>query len=139
MSLFTKVCISEFHDFSYRTDYAVQPRPIEFSTVPQSQRVVEGDSVRLICNFSVTSLGSKYPKPHTVWRKNGTHIELVAKGGYSVLELAPVTPEHAGYYECLAVDGKKRLERYGKGHYITSSPRAYLDVVCKFRLTVNLA
>ena len=121
------------------TDYAVQPRPIEFSTVPQSQRVVEGDSVRLICNFSVTSLGSKnYRKPHIVWRKNGTHTELVERGGYSILELAPVTAEHAGYYECLAVDGKERGEKFGEGRYITSSPRAYLDVVCKLKIRMHV-
>ena len=96
--------------------------------------MVEGDRVRLTCNFSVTRLGSNYPEPHIVWRKNGTHTQRTDKGGYSELVLAPVMPHHAGYYECLAVDGKrKKFDPLGDGRYVTSSPRAYLDVVCKLR------
>ena len=132
-------------------DFAVQPRPIEFSAVPQSQRVVEGESVRLTCNFSVTRLGSKYWKPHIVWRQNGSQLSVEDSsltlntvellGGYSELVLDPVQPQHAGYYECLAVDGKKKggEEKFGEGRYVTASPRAYIDIICKLSIvaTVN--
>ena len=115
--------------------------PVEFSAVPQSQRVVEGDNVLLTCNFSVTRLGSNYPEPHTVWRKNGTEVldtirttDSDADRGYKYTEylLSPVMPHHTGYYECLAVDGKTKRDFFGEGKYITSSPRAYVHVVCKW-------
>ena len=117
-------------------DYAVQPQPVEFSAVPQSQRVVEGDSVLLTCNFSVIQLGSNYPKPHTIWRQNGTLTlktsDIDGSYTYSELLLSPVMPHHTGYYECLAVDGKKKFDHTGEGKHITSSPQAYLHVVCKW-------
>ena len=107
--------------------------------------------MRLTCNFSVTQLGSKYWEPHIVWRQNGSQlsaedssltlntVELL--GGYSELVLDPVQPQHAGYYECLAVDGKKKQKtgKFGEGRYVTASPRAYIDVVCKLSAvtTVN--
>jgi hypothetical protein len=122
----------------YCYDYAVQPVPVEFSAVPQSQRVVEGDSVLLTCNFSVTRLGSNYPEPHTVWRKNGTEVldaikttKSDADRGYKYTEylLSPVMPHHTGYYECLAVDGKMKGVFVGEGKHVISSPRAYVHVV----------
>ena len=131
------------HYMHNHLDFAVQPRPIEFSAVPHSQRVVEGESVRLTCNFSVTQLGSNYWEPHIVWRQNGSQLSVEDSsltlntvellGGYSELVLDPVQPQHAGYYECLAVDGKKKkgIEKFGEGRYVTASPRAYIDVICK--------
>ena len=125
------------------TDYAVQPLPVEFIAVPQSQRVVEGESVLLTCNFSVIRLGSNYPKPHTVWRKNGTHTldtirtterDIDRGFSYTELLLSPAMPHHTGYYECLTVDGKTRKDFVGEGMYVTSSPRAYLHVVCKWNM-----
>ena len=117
--------------------------PVEFSAVPQSQRVVEGDSVLLTCNFSLTRLRSNYPEPHTVWRKNGTEVldtirttDSDADRGYKYTEylLSPVMPHHTGYYECLAVDGKMKKDFLGEGKYITSSPRAYIHIVCKWSI-----
>ena len=99
--------------------------------------------MRLTCNFSVTQLGSNYWEPHIVWRQNGSQLSaedssltlntVEELGGYSELVLDPVQPQHAGYYECLAVDGKRMggAGKFGEGRYVTASPRAYIDVVCK--------
>ena len=110
------------------TDYAVQPHPILFTEEPQSLTVLEGSNVTLHCSFNTTRLGSNYPLPHIVWRKNGT--EVVGER-VSELHLPSVQQEDAGYYECLAVDGKKKKKRDPKevGGYITSSRRAYLTVL----------
>ena len=106
----------------------MQPHPIVFTEEPQSQTALEGSNVTLKCNFTATELGSNYPLPHIVWRKNSTEV---VGGRDNELHLQSVQLEDAGYYECLAVDGKKKkkLDPKGVGRYITSSRRAYLNVL----------
>ena len=139
----------DFNDFTpplplFHTDYAVQPSPVQFTRVPQSQTVLMGETVTLTCNFTIIELGSSrnYPVPSAVWRLNGTHnfkpvepTESDIRRGYLHTELVveSIEAQDAGYYECLAVDGKKRKkenQKAGEGRYIASSPRAYLQVVC---------
>ena len=106
----------------------MQPHPIVFTEEPQSQTALEGSNVTLKCNFTATQLGSNYPLPHIVWRKNSKEV---VGGRDNELHLQSVQLEDAGYYECLAVDGKKKriLDSQGGGRYITSSRRAYLTVL----------
>ena len=109
-------------------DYAVQPHPIEFNEQPQSQNVIEGDSVSLSCSFNVTPLANKYPLPRIIWRKNGKNLG----SSESILSWSNIGLEDAGYYECLAEDGRRKFRP--KGQYITSSRRASLQVLSKRRI-----
>jgi hypothetical protein len=119
-------------------DYAVQPHSINFTTIPQSQTAVQGETVVLNCSFPIVKLGSNYPVPHLEWWKNGTRIvdpekptkENIARGFLvSQLVIDSVTEGDEGYYECIAVDGKKKGDKVGEGRHIISSPRAYVQVV----------
>ena len=93
-------------------------------------------------------LGSNYPVPHLEWWKNGTRIrdpekptkENIARGFLvSQLVIDSVTEGGEGYYECIAVDGKKKGDKVGEGRHIISSPRAYVQVVCKFTVILIVA
>ena len=112
-----------------------------FIEEPQSHTLLEGSSVTLRCRFNVTLLGSNYPCPHLIWRKDGNNTvkiseicvrkdtKYVIKTAASELEHPSVQMGHGGYYECLAVDGKRKFSKKGMGRFVTSSRRAYLRVI----------
>jgi hypothetical protein len=120
-------------------DFAVQPKPIEFLRIPESQTVVAGETVRLSCNITIIKLDNNYPVPHLVWRFNGTTIRQPAAApkendkarGYfsSELVIESASEADSGFYECVAVDGKRRRDWTGNGSHIISSPRADVQVV----------
>ena len=139
----THTCTHTHYTHIFNTDYAVQPHPPEFLEEPQSQTLLEGGSVTLRCRFNVTLLGSNYPCPHLIWRKDGNDIvnisqicvkkevesKYVIKTAASELRYPSVQIQHGGYYECLAVDGKRKFSKEGMGRFVTSSRRAYLRVI----------
>ena len=133
--------ITRRFNFSTHTDYAVQPQAVNFTTIPKSQTVIQGGTVTLNCSCPIVKLGSNYPVPHLEWWKNGTRIREPEKPtkddirrGYLVSELVieDASEGDEGYYECIAVDGKRKGEKKGPGNHVVSSPRAYVQVVCKF-------
>ena len=109
--------------------------------------MIEGERVRLTCNFTIVKLGSNYPVPHSEWRRNGVTMGTptqadksdIERGSlYSEVVIDSASVDDAGWYECIAVDGKRKGEWVGEGNHIISSPRAHIQVVRKLLLLSKL-
>ena len=50
---------------------------------------------------------------------------------YSEHVINSASVDNGGYYECIAIDGKTKANKFGEGAHIMSSPRAHVRVICK--------
>ena len=102
-----------------RSNFAVQPHPIQFNEEPEDWTVSVGSSVSLTCNTSVVQIvgyldEERTPSPQIEWIHNNVTI---SSGGHytinnstistSILTITNVTLVEQGDYHCLVNDWKK--------------------------------
>jgi len=102
------------HNFIYAyfiiIEFGIQPNPIYFDQVPQSQAVIEGSDVSLNCSAPLVE--TPYNSPVFVWYHNNTQIRngniLHVGNNTSVLYITNVTVAHQGDYYCVVKDWETR-------------------------------
>ncbi|XP_065909914.1 uncharacterized protein [Dysidea avara] len=102
-----------------RSNFAVQPHPIQFNEEPEDWTVSVGSNVSLTCNTSVVQIvgyldEERTPSPQIEWIHNNVTI---SSGGHytinnstistSILTITNVTLVEQGDYHCLVNDWKK--------------------------------
>ena len=118
------VCMScvmlSVYKFIVRSNFAVQPHPIQFNEEPDDWTVSVGSSVSLTCNTSVIQIvgyidEDRTPSPQVEWIHNnvtissGGHYTINnSTMGISILTITNVTLVEQGDYHCLVNDWKKQ-------------------------------
>lgn len=120
----------------YHTEYALQRKPVTFTTSPQSQDIFSQDNLTLHCNVTLWSKSIVLLR----WRHNGQELINDIEGSVSLydfiqdevrimsseLQIQNVSLAHEGEYECLALDGVDTNENAAM---ITASKSAQIRIL----------
>ena len=119
-----------------KLNFAVQVDPVVFLHEPVSTVAVVGSSLRLSCQARVKPLIGGYHLPSIVWRHNGSKISenriLISSNdshGISTLFVHVTRLDDAGYYECMANDGRPAFGTVESSLYKTISKRAVVEII----------
>jgi len=133
------VCVrSHMYVFLCISGFGIQPTPIYFNRVPQSQVVVEGDDVSFNCSAPLTD--TPYSSPVFVWYHNDTEITngtvSLVVNDTSVLYITNVTVTDQGDYYCVVRDWETRTRSLsGK---LTSKNIKYMKCMTSYTCVVSV-
>ncbi|XP_065888000.1 uncharacterized protein [Dysidea avara] len=127
-------------------EFGIQPNPIYFDQVPQSQAVMEGDDVSFNC--SAPLIETPYNSPVFVWYHNNTEVtnENISHIGNntSILYITSVTLTDQGDYYCVVKDWGTRTrslsgkltvyndKQFNQVHYLNVTLNGMIILECDF-------